>query len=82
MKPRMQHSDQRGQQHHVAEGTASDCQRSFQTPGTGVARAVAVPMGIPRQPPTRQYAATIGSEVNNNLSGTNSPNCTIGGVPV
>jgi hypothetical protein len=66
MKPRMQHADQRGQQHHVAEGTTSNCQRSFQTPGTGVA----VLMGILRQPPNRQYATTIGGEVNDNSSNT------------
>jgi hypothetical protein len=39
-------------------------------------------MGILRQPPNLQYAATIGSEVNDNLSGTNSPNWMINGVSV
>jgi hypothetical protein len=40
MKPRMQHADQRGQQHHVAEGTAAHCQRPLQTRGTGAAREI------------------------------------------
>jgi hypothetical protein len=36
----MQHADQRGQQHHVAEGTAPHCQRPLQTPDTGAARGI------------------------------------------
>ena len=42
MKPRMQYADQRGQQHHVAEGAAPHCQRSRQRRGTGAARAADV----------------------------------------
>ena len=53
LKPRVQYADQRGQQHHVAEGAAPHYQGPPHTPGTGAGRAVATPMRAVRQPPNR-----------------------------